>query len=194
MVGMIYPVPTYIFNWHISPNTNQYHEYIQLIYILLIEYFPTLRQKGSQKISKLHLSPTVGFIYPISPYIFNWLYILEIVYFTTPCTKGAQKHSNLHFSHGWHDISNTNIYFLLKYIPQTVGCVSPIQICILKNLYSPTLSNNTFLLQGLAWYIQYQYIYSTDCINCMFPNPAPEGWTETLQLDNSTDNSTDLGA
>ena len=94
-----------------SPNTNQYHEYIQLIYILLIEYFPTLRPKGSQKISKLHLSPRVGIIYPISPYIFNWLYILEIVYLTTPCTKGAQKHSNLHFSHGWHDISNTNIYF-----------------------------------------------------------------------------------
>ena len=111
MVGMIYPVPTYIFNWHISPNTNQYHEYIQLIYILLIEYFPTLRPKGSQKISKLHSSPRVGIIYPISPYIFNWLYILEIVYFPTPCTKGAQKHSNLHFSHGWHDISNTNIYF-----------------------------------------------------------------------------------
>ena len=111
MVGMIYPVPTYIFIWHISPNTNQYHEYIQLIYILLIEYFPTLRPKGSQKISKLHSSPRVGIIYPISPYIFNWLYILEIVYFTTPCTKGAQKHSNLHFSHGWHDISNTNIYF-----------------------------------------------------------------------------------
>ena len=87
--------------------TNQYHEYIQLIYILLIEYFPTLRQKGSQKISKLHSSPRVGIIYPISPYIFNWLYILEIVYFKTLCPKGAKKLSNLHLSHGWHDISNT---------------------------------------------------------------------------------------
>ena len=151
MVGMIYPVPTYIFNWHISPkllaayiqyklyflksifptlrpkgaqNLSNLHlspkgwhdisntnKYIQLIYILLIEYFPTLRPKGSQKISKLHSSPRVGIIYPISPYIFNWLYILEIVYFPTLCPKGAQKLSNLHLSHGWHDISDTNIYF-----------------------------------------------------------------------------------
>ena len=85
--------------------------------------------------------------------------------------KGAQKPFDLHSSPMcWHDISNTNIYIQLTFIPQIVGRIYPTQIYNFKNVHSPTLRpkgeqklpNNTFIPLVLAWYIQYQYISTTD--------------------------------
>ena len=75
---------------------------------------------------------------------------MYIVHTPTLRPKGAQKPSNLHSSPKcWHDISNTNIYIQLTYIPQM-----------------------------LAEYIQYKYIIFL----FTYPNPAPEGRSETPQL------------
>ena len=69
-----------------------------------------------------------------------------------------------------------------------------IQIYIFKNVYTPTPETIqlTFIPQVLAWYIQYEQVYSTDIYSpncwqhisntnmhfpCTFPHPVP-----TLQL------------
>ena len=39
----------------------------------------------------------------------------------------------------WHDVSNTNIYIQLTYIPQIVGSIYPIQIYISINIHFPSL-------------------------------------------------------
>ena len=86
----------------------------------------------------------------------------------------------------WQHITNTIIHFQKCTFPNLVpeGHTETIQL--------------TFITQVLAWYIQYQHIYSTDTYspncwqhisntnkhfrNCTLPNPVPEGHTETLQL------------
>ena len=73
-------------------------------------------------------------MYPIQ------LYISKNIYPPTLCLKGTQKPTNLYLSPKCcHDISNTNIYIQLTYIPQTVGSIYPIQINIFKNVHSLTL-------------------------------------------------------
>ena len=60
------------------------------------------------------LPPSVGMIYSIPKYIF------KNVHSPTLRPKGAQKLSKLHSAPKcWHNISNTNLYFQLTYIPQT---------------------------------------------------------------------------
>ena len=83
-------------------------------------------------------------------------YILIKVYSPTLPPKDAQELSNLHSSpKAWHDISNINIYLQVTYTPQIVGIIYPIQIYISENVL-------TFIPQVLAWYIQYEQVYSTD--------------------------------
>ena len=87
---------------------------------------------------------------------------MYIVHTPTLRPKGAQKPSNLHSSPKcWHDISNTNIYIQLTYIPQMLAEYIQYKYIILK-MYIPQgaqkLPNNTFIPLVLAWYIQYQYI------------------------------------
>ena len=54
-VGMVYPIPTYIFNWHIFPKLLA--AYIKYKYIFCKNvYSPTLRPRGAQKLSYLHAS------------------------------------------------------------------------------------------------------------------------------------------
>ena len=73
-----------------------------------------------------------------------------------------------------------------------------IQIYIFKNVYTPTPETIqfTFIPQVLAWYIQYEQVYSTDIYSpncwqhisntnmhfykCTLPNRVPEAHTEPL--------------
>ena len=85
----------------------------------------------------------------------------------------------------WIHVSNTNIHFQNWTFPNPVpeGHKETLQL--------------TFSPKVLAWYIQYQHIYSTiyspNCWhhisnanihiqNCTFPYPVPEGHKETIQL------------
>ena len=78
--------PTYIHPpncWHDISNTNIYTQltyipqivgsiYSIQIYISTNLYSPTLRPKGAQKLQQYMQPPSVGLIYPIPTYIFNW--------------------------------------------------------------------------------------------------------------------------
>ena len=142
-----------------------------------------------------HAPKIVDITYPIQIYIF------KNVHSTTLCPKGTQKPSNLHSSPNcWHVISNTNIYiFNWHMLPKLLSSQS-IQIYIFKNVYTPTPETIqlTFIPQVLAWYIQYEQVYSTDIYSpncwqhisntnmhfykCTLPNRVPEAHTEPLWL------------
>ena len=128
--------------------------------------------KGAQKAPNLHSSPNcwhdISNNKKNSPHC--WLhisiilkmycsiyptqrYILKYIYSPTMRPKGTQKLPNLHSSRNyWHDISNTNIYFQLTFIPPIVGSIYSIQIYISTNLYSQTLRPKG--AQKLQQYIQ----------------------------------------
>ena len=56
-VGMIYPIPTCIFNLQILPKCGQ-NIFNSILYI----YFPPLHPKGAQTISNLYITPNIGTI------------------------------------------------------------------------------------------------------------------------------------
>ena len=126
------------------------------IYISTNLYSPTLRPKGAQKLQQYMQPPSVGLIYPIPTYIFNW--------------------------HLFPKLLAAYIYILKMYIPQpyprtlipSYEYPTPTYIFnlhILPKLFAAYIRNkdifwNIYILQPctrlLAWYIQYQHIYSTD--------------------------------
>ena len=163
-IGMIYPIPTHIFNWHIF--LKLLAEHIQCKYTFSKNVHSlTLRLKGTQKPSNLHSSPkcwhdipnihtyiqltyipqTVGSIYPIQ------IYISKNVNPPTLCPKGTHKYYKLHLSPKCcHDISNTNTNIQLTYIPKIFGSTYPMQIHIFKNVHSLTLW--FFIIFHCAWH------------------------------------------
>ena len=126
-------------------------------------YIPQPCARRAHRNPTTHIDPTsVGMIYSIPTYTF------KNVHSPTLRPKGAQKLSNLRSAPKcWHNISNTNLYFQLTYIPSTLrpkGAQKPF------NLHSsPKCWHDIF---NANIYIQ----------KCLFSNPAPEGRTETLQL------------
>ena len=88
------------------------------------------------------------------------------------CARRANRNypTYIHPPNCWHDISNTNIYIQLTFIPPIFGSICSIQIYISTNLYSQTLRlKGAQKLQqyiqppsvGLI-YIQYPHMFSTD--------------------------------
>ena len=82
----------------------------------------------------------------------------------------------IHPPNCWHDISNTNIYTQLTYIPQIVGSIYSIQIYISTNLYSPTLRPKG--AQKLQQYMQrdisnthiyIQLTFIPQIVGCIYP-------------------------
>ena len=70
-VGMIYPISTYIFKWHILPKFLA--TYIQSKYIFLKMYIPQTCTRRAHRNPPTHIHPpSVGMLYPISTYRFNW--------------------------------------------------------------------------------------------------------------------------
>ena len=78
-------------------------------------YIPQPCARRAHRNPTTHIDPpSVGMIYSIPTYIF------KNVHSPTLRPKGAQKLSKLHSAPKcWHNISNTNLYFQLTYIPQT---------------------------------------------------------------------------
>ena len=70
----------------------------------------------------------------------------------------CRKYTLIDWLNGWQHISNTNIYFHKC----TFSTLCP------KGIQKPS-NCNTVIPQVLAWYIQYQHIYSTDIY-------SPNGW------------------
>ena len=89
-------------------------------YIYYIYYILPPRARRAHRNSPTYTHPpSVGMIYPIPTYIFNW-YIFQKCTFSQPCV-GTLKLSILHSSPKcWHDISNTNIYIQLINIAQNI--------------------------------------------------------------------------
>ena len=82
--------------------------------------------------------------------------------------------TNLHLSPKcWHDISNTNTYIQLTYIPQIVGSTYPMQIYIFKNVHSLTLW--FFIIFHRAWHdisdinIYIQLTYTPQKVGSIYP-------------------------
>ena len=122
-------------------------------------YSPTLPPKRSNNDFKwwvsntnmyIQLTYTPKIVCSIYPTTVTQRYILKYIYSPTMRPKGTQKLTNLHSSP--HDISNTNIYIQLTFIPPIVGSIYSIQIYISTNLYSQTLRPKG--AQKLQQYIQ----------------------------------------
>ena len=88
--------------------------YIQYQNIYSKMYIPQPCARRAHRNPTTHIDPpSVGMIYSIPTYIF------KNVHSPTLRPKGAQKLSKLHSAPKcWHNISNTNLYFQLTYIPQ----------------------------------------------------------------------------
>ena len=92
-VGMIYPISTYIFKWHILPKLLA--SYIQYKYIFLKMYIPQTctRRTHSNPATYIH-PPSVGMIYPISTYIFKWHILSKLLASYIQSEYIFLKHSN----------------------------------------------------------------------------------------------------
>ena len=143
--------------------------------------------------------PTVGMIYLITKISQNcWLHISIILkmYIPQPYPRTLQQSFQVM------SIQHQHIYSTYIYSQNCLQHIFNTKI-YLKYIYSPTmrpkgtqkLTNLHSSPQLLAWYIQYQHIYSTDIYSpnfwqhmfntniyfnkSIFPNTAPEGRTET---------------
>ena len=98
----------------------------------------------------------------------------------------GQRPSNWHISpNSWQDLSNTSIWIQLTCIPQMLAAYFQYEYKN-KNIYikepCAQTANTHPLMYNFNWIIFptcWQFISST---KFTFPNPAPKGFTETLQL------------
>ena len=99
------------------------------IYVFKNVYYPTMRPKGAENLSNLHLSPKGWHDISNTNKYIQLIFILLIEYFPTLRPKGSQKLSKLHSSPRvciiyslniiqYHHIFSTDYIFLKLYISQ----------------------------------------------------------------------------
>jgi len=142
---MIYPILTYIFNWHILPKLLA--AYIQYKYTFSKMYIPQPCARRAHRNPPNYIYPTsVGMIYPIPTYIFNW-HILPIL--LAAYIQYKYTFSKIHIPQSCARRAHRNPPTYIH--PPSVGMIYPI----------PTYVFNWHILPKLlAAYIQYKYTFS----------------------------------
>ena len=161
IVGMLYPILTYIYSTDTCSQNCCHHN--QYKYTFSKIYIPQSCARRAHRNPPTYIHPpSVGMIYPIPTYVFNWhilpkllaayiqyKYTFSKMYIPWPCARRAHRNPPAYIH------------------PQVLAWYIQYQHVFSTDIYSPN-----------CWkHISKTNIYF---FKCTLPNPVPEGHTETL--------------